>query len=143
MTVAARGHFDADHLSVAADWQRPQRETLRQSARHDFGRVNQRVTKFPEQRQTADVILVAVTEHERINRTKAIDIGQEAWRRTFADVEHQPLTGRFDHKAGRTFAADAGDEAQCVWPCAHWHSPFRSAVARWNDPNIDKLKARP
>ena len=34
----------------------------------DLGGVNRRVTKFGEERQTADMILVAVAEHERINR---------------------------------------------------------------------------
>jgi hypothetical protein len=77
MTVAAGRHFDSQHFARAADRQRSHRQTLRQSARHDFGRVNGRVTKFCEQRQATDVILVAVAEHERVEWANSVDIRQE------------------------------------------------------------------
>ena len=110
MTVAAGGHVDAEHLAGAANRQRPHDQIFRQSARHNFGGVNWRVTKFVEERQAADVILVTVAEHERVKRPHIFDVGQEARRWAFTEVEHESLASRLDDKAGGAFGADAGNK---------------------------------
>jgi hypothetical protein len=65
------------------------------------------------------MILMAVAEHERVKRPHAFDVGQETWRRAFAQIEHDALAGRFDDKAGWAFGADAGNKPQRVRSGAH------------------------
>jgi hypothetical protein len=89
------------------------------------------------------MILMAVAEHQRVKRPKAFDIGQEARRRAFAEIEHEALAGRFDDKAGWAFGANAGNKPQFIRSLAH-----RILLSRWlaavdRAPNIDKRKPRP
>ena len=63
-----------------------------------------------EQRKAADVVLVAMAEHQCVDRADSVDFRKQAGRRAFAEIEHQPLAGGFEEKAGRPLGADAGNQ---------------------------------
>ena len=81
-------------------------------AQNDLGGIDRRIAEFRQQRQAADMVPVAVAEHQRVDRADVIDFGQQPRRRAFAEIEHQPLAGRFEQEAGRPLGADAGDQVQ-------------------------------
>ncbi len=112
VAVAAGRHRDAEHLGFPADRQFLHGDALRQSAGDDLGGVDRRIADFPEQRQAADVVLVAVAQNHRIDAADAVEVGEAAGRRTFAEIEEEAFALGFEQERGRAFPADAGNEPQ-------------------------------
>ena len=75
MAVAAGLDPDAEHLALAADRQRMDRAAGWQLLRRDLGREDRRVPDLREEREPADMVLVAVAEHQRIDAADVIEIG--------------------------------------------------------------------
>ena len=96
VAVAAGLDRDAEHLAAAANRQRPPGDAIGQSRADDFGGIDRRIAEFRQQRQPADMVLVAVAEHQRVDRANIVDLGQQPRRRALAEIEHQPLARRFD-----------------------------------------------
>ena len=46
----------------------------------------------------------------QVDRADVVDLGKQAGRRPFAEVEHQPLAGGLQEEARRPFGADAGNQ---------------------------------
>ena len=115
VAIASGFERNAEHLGRAADWQRARLDFTGQALRHDLGGIDRRIAELGEERKTADVILVAVAEDQRVGRRCQSDFGQAARRRTFAEIEHEALALRLDGKAGRPLFADPGHKPQ-RWP---------------------------
>jgi hypothetical protein len=60
---------------------------------------------------------MAVAEDQRVGRGRQSDVWQQAWRRTFAKIEHQAFILRLDGKAGGALFADPRNKPQ------HWPMP--------------------
>jgi len=56
------------------------------------------------------MVLVAVAEHQRVDRTDTVDFGQQPRRRALAEVAQQPLTRHPAPDAGRALDALGGGE---------------------------------
>ena len=59
-----------------------------------------------------------------VKETKAVDVRHRSGRRSFAEIEHQPLAGRLKEEAGRALGADAGDQVQQSGFWAHRIRPI-------------------
>ena len=135
--VAAGGNGDAEHVGLAGDRQRPRGNGLGQTARDDLGRIDRRMAECRQERQAADMVFVAVAQNQRIDRADSGDVRQRARRRPFAEVEHEPLAGRFQKETGRPLFADARYQPQA----ARTHHSFYSPLDPM--PDIDNRKPRP
>ena len=56
------------------------------------------------------MILMAVAQHDGVDRSDTIDVGQQSRRRPLAEIQHQPTAAGLDDKAGRTFGAGARNQ---------------------------------
>jgi len=129
MAVAAGENLDARNFTQTAHRQRPDVEPLGQIAADDGGSVDRRIAEPLQKREPADMVLVAVAEHQRIERTKVVDIGQKPRRRTLAEVKHDAFAARFEHKAGWALGADARNQPQRAGFCAHEGLPLAGETA--------------
>src|SRR5579864_4284383 len=73
------------------------------------------------------MILMAVAEDQRVDRADAVDRGQGARRRTFAEVEHKPLAGNLEKEARGPLGANTGNQPQMV---GSWVHPSRSVAGQ-------------
>ena len=119
MPVAAGGNGDAEHVGLAGDRQRPRGNGLGQTARDDLGRIDRRMAERRQERQAADMVAVTVAQNQRIDRADSGDVRQRARRRPFAEVEHEPLAGRFQKETGRPLFADARYQPQAARTHVH------------------------
>ena len=141
MAVAARLHRDAQHFGAATDGQRPH-GNVSQSARDDVSGVDRRIAKLRQQRQAADMVLVAVAQHQRVDVADVVDVRQQTRRRSFAEVEHEALAVHFDQETGRPLHADARNDPQCRHAIA-LASIHRCATEMARGAVIDKRKPPP
>ena len=58
------------------------------------------------------MVSVPVAQDQRVHPADPGQVGQKAWRRPFAEVEHEPPAARFEEEAGRALGTDAGNEPQ-------------------------------
>ena len=124
VTVAAGLDRDAEHVAAAADRQRPTGDAVGQRAQNDLGGIDRRIAEFRQQRQPADMVPVAVAEHQRVDRADIVDVRQQPRRRALAEIEHQPFACHFEQEAGRPLGADAGDQVQQSGFWAHRIRPI-------------------
>jgi hypothetical protein len=79
---------------------------------------------------------MAVAQDQRIGGRSGGDLGQAAWRWTFAEIEHKALALCLDGKAGRTFLSDPGNKPQHRPIAVHIGSTPKAFG--WRPAKIDK-----
>ena len=106
MAVAPGLDRNAEHVGCAADRQWTSGNGLGQSPRDRFGGIDRRIAEFRQEGETADMVLVAVAQDDRVHRREPRDVRELAGRRPFANIEQKPLAAGFEEETGWPLAAD-------------------------------------
>jgi len=112
--VAGASRRDGKSFNGAMSGQRQGACRHRQVARDIGAGMDRRITDAVEEAQGAEMVAMLMREKKRIDVADAVDIGQQAGLRPFAEIEQQALAGAFDAKTGGALAAESGDGCQAV-----------------------------